>query len=371
MGRKSSGKNASPRSPVSSRKIQSTPKKQALLNATRARGPLHCNRCEGRPLLKECKHSARGKKLAALEVEQAQASDIPGSSPTPMPQASETRSRCVSDSVIDPLLRGPTTPQRPPSTASFVQPPAMAPLRIFSLSSPTGPQSPLPPSSPMGPSSPCPSSPIGGSSPSPFMLESSTTKPRNRKPTLANPKYGFVEGSQRGGRSYEILRMKELPLPSPSQSKASDRFTYVMKDVIQRIERLGAETGAWIFIAGQHSHALSLDSFLSYASPALRRDALKHVEDLLNKFGDTVDGLQTLSKDRVIELTENCNKAQREKILAETEAREAREALAAQQEEMALLQSVLDDLASGAIQSHQIQGITSHSTARAQNSAGN
>ncbi|KAF8068015.1 hypothetical protein FPV67DRAFT_1415989 [Lyophyllum atratum] len=199
------------------------------------------------------------------------------------------------------------------------------------------------------PSSPPPSSPVISSTVPCTPVHSSPSPGTRIRPTAANPFHGMVEGAMQGSKEIDIVRQHEPRPPATVLSAASRRFRTEIRDIIERCERLSAETNCWLFVAGQHSQAASSNSFYHYASPNLRRDAYPQTSELINNFGAVVEALLLLNKQKVIELNIRCGRMEREKMASEEEAKQVRAELAAKAEQAALLTSILERVRSGAL----------------------
>ncbi|KAF8076428.1 hypothetical protein FPV67DRAFT_1664695 [Lyophyllum atratum] len=391
---------ASPRKVPSAKRTATSPKKPVLSKEPKKpRGSLRCKRCKGSPLLKECEHSAKHKKeLARALLADDLARSIPAT-PTisqlddqdastvhastisdniiyttpPIPQSDGPASVAVhpspkaDTSVIDPQLLGLITPRPVQPIHPITRPSGISQLRLFPQSSPAKSAPHGSDTSEVDMTSP-PSSPMA----SLFALPStpSLSQPRTRA-NMNNQIYGLVDGAMRGNQPFgihrlfvhyylayqsilDIPRKRPLRIPMTAVAKASDRFREQMMDIITRVERLALETNSWLFVAGQHPHAASSNSFLHYESPNLLSDALMETNTLVNGFGNVVEALVLLNKKKVIELNNRYAQADKERTEAQEEARQARVALAEKDDQNILLTSIIQRIQSGTLQPHQI-----------------
>ncbi|KAF8068963.1 hypothetical protein FPV67DRAFT_1448800 [Lyophyllum atratum] len=379
LPRKSPRKYSPSKKAISTDKATTSSKKQSTLPQTKkARGPLRCQRCPDHPLLKECPvHSAKRKRPTTTSLKQEnpaldpltpqppsippgtvldqdcltpQASEPPSEPPSTIPDQEEENS----ESSIHPDLR---TPRRPHPFHG----PQIPRLNLFPQLSSGRDYSPVaqqdmgvgtPSSSPvclpgtLPPSSPPPSSPVMSSTLLSRDSVHSSPSPGTRiRPTAANPFHGMVEGAMQGSKQVDIVRQHEPRPPATVLSAASRRFRAEIRDIIERCERLSAETNCWLFVAGQHSQAASSNSFYHYASPNLRQDAYPQTSELVNNFGAVVEALLLLNKQKVIELNMRSGRMEREKMATEEEAKQVRAELAAKAEQAALLTSILERIA--------------------------
>ncbi|KAG6848704.1 hypothetical protein H0H93_014762 [Arthromyces matolae] len=114
-----------------------------------------------------------------------------------------------------------------------------------------------------------------------------------------------------------------------------------------RAESLATETNCWLFVAGHSRSAASTSGFLHYESPALVGDAYKATNQLVNKFGQTIEGLITHRKEEVVELNMRYQELSQNKEAAENEARKAQEELTKVADEKEILARLLRKIKSG------------------------
>jgi hypothetical protein len=94
-------------------------------------------------------------------------------------------------------------------------------------------------------------------------------------------------------------------------------------------ENLSHETGCWLYLGGQHVTASS--GFTHYASPRLRRDAKNPLAEIQQKFNAMFTALVSSRRREAVDLAMQLTQAQELQKEAETEAEEARLALAEEQ----------------------------------------
>ncbi|KAJ7740001.1 hypothetical protein DFH07DRAFT_965494 [Mycena maculata] len=100
--------------------------------------------------------------------------------------------------------------------------------------------------------------------------------------TNTNALHGLVEGARRGGQALEIPRMQKLRGPIENRGDSTRRFLRLVKDIMERCEQVSQETGCWLFFTAQHMFAK--EPFLHYASPRIRKEGRKEVEEITNNF---------------------------------------------------------------------------------------
>ncbi|KAJ7753388.1 hypothetical protein DFH07DRAFT_774138 [Mycena maculata] len=102
--------------------------------------------------------------------------------------------------------------------------------------------------------------------------------------TNTNALHGLVEGARRGGQALdeEIPRMRKLRGPIENRGDSTRRFLRLVKDIMERCEQVSQETGCWLFFTAQHMFAK--EPFLHYASPRIRKEGRKEVEEITNNF---------------------------------------------------------------------------------------
>ncbi|KAJ7283898.1 hypothetical protein C8J57DRAFT_1498896 [Mycena rebaudengoi] len=143
-----------------------------------------------------------------------------------------------------------------------------------------------------------------------------------------NPKYGFVVGAMKGKIAAKIFRRKSLPGLSKDPTR---RFNKQVPDIIARCERLAAETGCWLLIAGNsRSHASGV---LHYVTPAMRQDALAESTAMINDFQRVTGAIKLARREDAYQLSKGLIQMEKEKQEAEDSKTEAIQALAATRKE--------------------------------------
>ncbi|KAJ7583734.1 hypothetical protein C8J56DRAFT_893424 [Mycena floridula] len=200
--------------------------------------------------------------------------------------------------------------------------------------------SPLPASSPtLAPSTSPPSlgSPAAvesssGASPG-FPSDIQRKKKRNRWASTNNVLHSYVEHAMVGSAPYRLPQSWALRKGIQySNGKATNRFKRLMGDVIMQAEKTSHEMGGWIYVVGQHPHAVQ--AHLSYISPHLRTEASPaNLKESHKKIVNMVHSCKVLhrqtAQDLAIQLL-----AKEEQLEAANKAREA------QAEEIHLLKAV-------------------------------
>ncbi|KAJ6536761.1 hypothetical protein DFH09DRAFT_931165, partial [Mycena vulgaris] len=175
--------------------------------------------------------------------------------------------------------------------------------------------------------------------------QSRGTKTRVRI-TNRNAVYGTVEWAKRGAKSMGmspvaprhaqqrtgavIPRMWALKEPITSQSKSSCRFLRLVTDILERCEQVSQETGCWLFFSAQHMFAKV--PFLHYASPRIRKEGRKEVEEITNHFNRLFLSLIAARNQDSKEMHKKLLDAQAKEASAQRQLEEAR----AVQEETAI-----------------------------------
>ncbi|KAK7019196.1 hypothetical protein VNI00_018154 [Paramarasmius palmivorus] len=262
----------------------------------------HCKRCPGRPLLRECEHSAKAKKQVARQSRrhEAQSAKTPAGDPTtnssasqapnsPSPAPSrETAPRA--ETPIDPALLGPNEgPVGPPLY------PLPAHLR-------GAPQMPTPSPQPANSSISCssPARPSTQSSPHPagstfitFNGDNATFNAdhinNNRsmhtddddkddqdtnkcvRVSKKNPVYGFVRGSMRGEIPWDVPRRHPKEPYEASRELRTKAFNERVKRIVERCEEVANVTGCWLYFSAHLS--TSNHGFVHFVSKNLNADA--------------------------------------------------------------------------------------------------
>ncbi|KAJ7585729.1 hypothetical protein C8J56DRAFT_1053033 [Mycena floridula] len=192
------------------------------------------------------------------------------------------------------------------------------------------PSSPPPPWTPVSsPTVVAPSSPA---------MPQIVAKKKNRWASTNNVLYGHVENANVGKLPYKLPRKR--PLREGIQytnGQSASRFKVLMGDVIMRAEKASHETGGWIYVVGQHPHAIQ--AHVSYISPRLRREASTTVLSSAHK--------------QVVNMVHSCKVSHRktaqnlstELLAREEELAEARRTNAAQAAELRELKKAAADLA--------------------------
>ncbi|KAJ7589996.1 hypothetical protein C8J56DRAFT_1048167 [Mycena floridula] len=257
------------------------------------------------------------------------------------PQAALTATRRSPRKRVAAVDETPATPKPTPESPTL-RPAKLARKRkttvVNSDEEELGEQSPamLAPSS-----SPAPWTPISSptvvapvSSPMPKIM---ATK-KNRWASTNNVLYGHVENANVGKLPYRLPRKRPLrENVQYSNGKSASRFKVLMGDVIMRAEKASHETGGWIYVVGQHPHAVQ--AHVSYISPRLRREASASVLTSAHK--------------QVVNMVHSCKVAHRktaqnlstELMAREEELAEARRTNAAQAAELKELRQAAATLA--------------------------
>ncbi|KAJ3554916.1 hypothetical protein NP233_g12324 [Leucocoprinus birnbaumii] len=90
---------------------------------------------------------------------------------------------------------------------------------------------------------------------------------------------GYILGIMRGNTKLKyVCRPHCLPDRIKSAKEASRRYRRLIVEIVARAEALAAQTGCWIYVAGQHANATK--AFTHYASPRLRAKAESELEEL-------------------------------------------------------------------------------------------
>ncbi|KAL0947181.1 hypothetical protein HGRIS_013305 [Hohenbuehelia grisea] len=151
----------------------------------------------------------------------------------------------------------------------------------------------------------------------------SASEVKRKRITNQNNEYGFMEGAQHGGQPFSVLRMKP-PLKLESKSDISTRFLDQAKDIVYRAERLGLETGCWIYLAAQHQHAQG--PMISFATQRLRLEAHQQLTEYSNNFNRLMASLVMSRRQDAAQSHIHRLKAQ-EKLAATTQKLDEKDAL--------------------------------------------
>ncbi|KAG6913707.1 hypothetical protein DXG01_004774 [Tephrocybe rancida] len=146
-----------------------------------------------------------------------------------------------------------------------------------------------------------------------------------------------------------MLMPKPLPPPKKTKKDASRRYQQLMPDLIARAKQALAESGCWLFVAGDHSSCTSANSFMHYESPAILADTYLQTTKVINKFGATVQALLTLGKQEVVQLNNTFIEASQQKEIAQKEASHAWEELTSKVNENVAYQSLVSGLMNGTV----------------------
>ncbi|KAF7348648.1 hypothetical protein MVEN_01383000 [Mycena venus] len=157
---------------------------------------------------------------------------------------------------------------------------------------------------------------------------------QRQRVTVKNPKYGYVAGAMKGVNQMQILRPRELPKIHKDPTR---RFNVLMPEIIARCERLGAETGCWLMLAGAHKGSGAQE--LHYTSPALRADAPEATTKVLNDFRLLIGGLKKARRAAAVSMGIALTEAEAAKAAAEDKAKRMEMELAEQRALIAQLRS--------------------------------
>ncbi|PPQ69412.1 hypothetical protein CVT26_002450 [Gymnopilus dilepis] len=181
-----------------------------------------------------------------------------------------------------------------------------------------------PMSSPLGASTITPSPSSEGISPS--LQKKKTHSFVQPRATMRNPIHGLVQGVKKGNKSHVTYRTHRLPSPRISALDVSRRYHRQINKLLQRCEDLSTETGCWLFFAAQHVTAR--EGAISYASPRLRREALEQAERIATDFNTTAARLRTSRRVEAVQLSEQLEEVERQRLAAEAAFQEAKARIA-------------------------------------------
>ncbi|KAJ7170567.1 hypothetical protein C8R43DRAFT_944475 [Mycena crocata] len=121
----------------------------------------------------------------------------------------------------------------------------------------------------------------------------------SKRVTAGNPIHGHVFGALKGKLPFEIFRRKALPTALVNQPGTHFRNNFPI--IIDRLERLAAETGAYMVVSGT-SRGLE-GGIMSFVSNGLRQEAPGDALALVNQFIKSVGAIKRSRGTEALALT--------------------------------------------------------------------
>ncbi|KAJ7180057.1 hypothetical protein C8R43DRAFT_1117403 [Mycena crocata] len=128
--------------------------------------------------------------------------------------------------------------------------------------------------------------------------------------SATNSTHGFVKGALKGRNKYDIFRRKALP--AELVSNPSRHFCVTFATIVDRIERLCAETGAYVAIGGT---SRGVDSgVVSFVSNSFCQEAPQDATHLVNNFIKSVGAIKRARGTEALALTKDLMKTEEDRL---------------------------------------------------------
>ncbi|KAJ7163536.1 hypothetical protein C8R43DRAFT_1123136 [Mycena crocata] len=141
-------------------------------------------------------------------------------------------------------------------------------------------------------------------------LVTKALKKRAVRVSATNATHGFVLGALKGRNAYQIFRRKALPKTQVANPSRHFRITF--PTIVDRLERLVAETGAYIAIGGT---SRGVDSgVVTFVSNSFRSEAAADATRLVNDFIKSAGAIKRARGTEALSLTKDLMQTEADKL---------------------------------------------------------